>query len=154
RRELVRYWTPLSVQAQPGNDVEVRERLQELLGDSIRLRLRSERATGFFLSGGMDSGLIAEMARAGDTGGDWSAYTCAFSAQHPDVVRSRNLANRLRLKQEVYDHQSENFEVALRSLEEPVGDTVISPLYGLCQKASHETTVLLTGEGADEIFGG
>ncbi len=154
RQELVRYWTPLVTAAQDRKDADVEARLQELLEDSIRLRLHSERATGFFLSGGMDSGLIADVARSGDAQAEWSAFTCALTPQHPDVQRSRELAARLKLKQHVYEHVDENFEEALGSLEEPIGDSIISPLYGLCETASRDATVLLAGEGADEIFGG
>jgi asparagine synthase (glutamine-hydrolysing) len=148
----VKYWTPL--REEKGADPA---ELYELLTKSIRLRTRSEHSIGVLLSGGMDSSLIFKLAIDEKPHLIKSAYTFNHGTlQFPslDASRARLLAEQLSVSHHWVESTCKDVNKVLNILEEPIGDAVILPLYDLLQKASREVRVLLSGEGADEIFYG
>lgn len=136
--------------------------LQEMLADSVRLRLISDVPLGAFLSGGIDSSLVVAMMRrhmaaglktfsvdfAGGPDAEqfnetyWSRLASAhFATEHrPLTVTASDLLSAL--------------PVVVRHLDDPVADPAAVPTYLLSKLAREEVTVALTGEGADELFGG
>ena len=127
-----------------------------LLEDAVRLRLRADVPVTLFLSGGIDSALIARFA------GVREAFTCQFS----EFVRSineeryaRDLGDRLGMRLNVVRPTREEFlhdlPAMARHLEMPTGSFSVFPLYRLakvCHDAGYK--VVLSGEGSDELFAG
>ncbi len=158
--ERTRYWD-IDLAAEADHSVEV---LDELLGKAVENRMVSDVPVGSLLSGGLDSSLItALMAREAGRGLD--TYSIAFrsddqsfEAMPPDAQYAQQVANRL----ETNHHEIEiNPDIAdllpalLGHLEEPIADPAAINTYLICRMARDRgTKVLLSGMGADEIFGG
>jgi asparagine synthase (glutamine-hydrolysing) len=127
-----------------------------LLEDSVRLRMRADVPVSLFLSGGLDSALIAKIAGAAE------AFTCQFD-EFQDTINeerfARDLADRLGIVLHMVRPTREQFLIDLAPmayhLEMPTGSFSAFPLYRLA-KACHEAgyKAILSGEGSDEIFAG
>jgi asparagine synthase (glutamine-hydrolysing) len=135
------------------------EALDAVLEDSVRVHQRSDVPYGLFLSGGIDSASIATlMSRLNER--PVTAYTCGFEApgarderaQAEAVARALNLDWR-----EVSFGEADFWSVlpqAAWALDEPTHDYAVLPTYKLAEAARGTLTVILTGEGGDELFGG
>jgi asparagine synthase (glutamine-hydrolysing) len=137
------------------------ERFVELFEDAVRLRLDADVPVSLFLSGGIDSSLVAAVAaRIGKPFA--RAYTCQFDelrGQIDEEPYARDLAARLGLELAVISPtRAQFFEDLPRlayHLEIPTGSLSVFPLYRLA-KAAHDDgyRVVLSGEGSDELFCG
>lgn len=128
----------------------------ELLEDAVKLRLRADVPVSLFLSGGLDSSLIARLS------GVDTAFTCQFDEFTTTINEERyakDLADRLGIHLHVIRPTRDEFFADLssmaRHLEMPTGSFSVFPLYRLA-KACHDGgfRVVLSGEGADELFAG
>jgi asparagine synthase (glutamine-hydrolysing) len=158
--EVRRYWTPRAVDV-PARYEDAVALTRELLLDSIRLRLRSDVPVGSSLSGGVDSSAV--VCLSAQLAGDHRRH--AFTARFPGFARDEwdHAAAVARAAGVVEHHAVEpTAEDLLRDLralvtahEEPVGSTSIYAQWRV-MRAAHEAgvTVLLDGQGADELFAG
>ncbi len=105
------------------------EELEDLLNQSVNLRTRSDVPYGLYFSGGLDSSLISTFHD--------------FDKQYY-FDNEEDWENDFR----------ENIAGIAWHLDFPVGSLSSYPLWKLAQRASQDVTVVLSGEGADEIFGG
>ncbi len=133
------------------------ERIDELLTDATRIRLRSDVPLGVFLSGGIDSGLVAASAVRAQP--ELTALTIGFDEEEYDetelasatarhlgcrhIQRKLRLSDAQRLLPEVMGH-----------FDEPFADSSALPTNLVCAEARKELTVVLSGDGGDEVFGG
>ncbi len=128
----------------------------ELLEDSVRLRLRADVPVAMFLSGGLDSSLIAKLSNIDEV------FTCQFDEFRQTINEERyvrDLAAELDFNAYfVRPTRKEFFRDLSRlsyHLEMPTGSFSTFPLYCLAQKAREVGyKVVLTGDGADELFAG
>ncbi len=135
------------------------ELTRSLLKDAIRLRLRTEVPYGVYLSGGIDSciiaGLVKELAPSG-----FSTYSVAFDNKSFDESSYQSLmVDRLQSHhhQVVIDNSAieDNLQRVVRHVERPLFRTAPVPMYHLARAAASDgIKVVLTGEAADEIFCG
>ncbi|MFZ5718706.1 MAG: asparagine synthetase B family protein, partial [Pseudomonadota bacterium] len=150
-------WSPSPAPA--GEERELLSRLDAVLEDSVRVHQRSDVPYGLFLSGGIDSAAIATlMARLNER--PVTAFTCGFDA--PGAADERAQAERVAAALGL-DWRETTFgeadfwrilpEVAW-ALDDPTADYAILPTYKLAEAAKGTLTVVLTGEGGDELFGG
>ncbi len=158
--ELRRYWTPREVDA-PKRPEEAAEALAELLTDSVRLRLRSDVPVGTSLSGGIDSSAIVSCCArlAGDH--RRHAFTAAFDgfardewryASEVAVVAGVECHHAVRPS---FDELLRDLERLVRDQEEPFTSTSIYAQWRVMAAAQEAgVTVMLDGQGADELFGG
>lgn len=148
---------PLSRTA--GEEEDMLDRLEAVLEDSVRVHQRSDVPYGLFLSGGIDSATVATlMARLNPR--PVTAFTCGFEA--PGAKDERAAAERVARALDL-DWRETSFgeadfwrilpEVAW-ALDDPTADYAILPTYKLGEAAKGTLTVVLTGEGGDELFGG
>ena len=137
------------------------ERFQELLTDAVRLRLRSDVEVGSLISGGIDSSAVASLAA--DRRPDLRLFTIAFAAdRYNELPRVEKFlaANpgrfgNTRLETARCGRQDlAQLPAIVRSLEEPLSLGTILPTNQVCAMAARRVKVVLTGEGADEIFAG
>jgi asparagine synthase (glutamine-hydrolysing) len=133
--------------------------LDRALEDSIRVHQRSDVPYGLFLSGGIDSAAVATlMSRLNER--PVVAYTCGFEAEgaRDERAQAERVARALNLDWNNVSFGEEDFwaiapQVAW-AMDDPVADYACLPTYKLAQEAKQRLTVVLTGEGGDELFGG
>ncbi len=132
------------------------DRFIGLLEDAVRIRLRADVPVSMFLSGGVDSSLLAKLS------GVKEAFTCQFD-EFADTINeeryAQDLADRLGIKLTVIRPTREEFFADLAAmayhLELPTGSFSVFPLYRLakaCRDSGYR--VALSGEGTDELFAG
>jgi len=156
---LRRYWALPEADEMPctGSEAEAAEELAALLQEAVRCRLMSEVPLGAYLSGGLDSSLIvAWMARTSETG--VNTFSVGFEERGFDERPwSRRVAERFgtRHRELVVGHHSiGDLPKVIRMLDEPVADSAAIPTYFMAELTKPHVTVVLTGEGADELFAG
>jgi asparagine synthase (glutamine-hydrolysing) len=132
--------------------------LESLIEDSVRMRLISDVPLGVFLSGGIDSSLVAAMA-AKHARGRVKTFTIGF--EEPDFDESahalrvaRHLSTDHDMEIFSIDALAEKFEEAFAYLDEPLGDASYLPTWFLSRFAKKKVTVALGGDGGDELFFG
>ncbi len=133
----------------------IADRVQATLRDTVRRQLRADVPVGLFLSGGVDSATIAHYARQHATG--LTAFTFSTGGPDDETEVARALAGHFGLRHRVITMNGRDFESMpdiIAAMDNPVGDPIVIPTYMLCGAAAREVKVVLTGEGADEMFGG
>ena len=157
---ISRYWSPSPVVV-PVRYADAVDQLRSLLEDSVRLRLRSDVPVGSSLSGGVDSSAIVSIAGRLDP----EARRHAFTASFPGFARDeRGFAEAAARSAGVREHHiveptaADWFNDAIAVVEqqeEPFGSTSIYAQWRVMRAAQDaDVTVLLDGQGADELFGG
>lgn len=142
-----------------GDEAELVARLDAVLEDSVAVHQRSDVPYGLFLSGGIDSAAIATlMARLNER--PVTAYTCGFDAPGAKDERrqAERVARALNLDWRETAFGEEDFWRILPQVawatDDPTADYATLPTYKLAEAAKGTLTVVLTGEGGDELFGG
>jgi len=133
-------------------------RFRELLEESVRLRLMSDVPLGMFLSGGIDSSAIAAiMARMIDR--PLQTFSVAFKERaFNELEYAREVARAIGADSHEIVIDERDFFGALPKLvwheDEPIAHTSSVPLYFVSALARQHVTVVLTGEGSDELLAG
>ena len=144
------------------NPVEADE-LREILEDSVRAHLIADVPVSVFLSGGLDSSLITVLANRDIA--DLDAYTISFRPEDQrmesmpdDLHYARLLANEHNINLHEIEISPDIANILprmTRILDEPIGDVAAINALLICEEArAAGVKVLLSGMGADEIFGG
>jgi asparagine synthase (glutamine-hydrolysing) len=150
----------IATQARDGGGVsELLTKLDAVLEDSVRVHQRSDVPYGLFLSGGIDSAAVATlMARLNER--PVTAFTCGFDAPGAadERAQAERVARALDLDWRETQFAEEDFWRVLPqvawALDDPTADYATLPTYKLAEAARDTLTVVLTGEGGDELFGG
>jgi len=140
------------------SEEDILEKTEDLIKKSVEKRLISDVPLGVFLSGGVDSSLVASyMSRISN---DVNSFTVCYK-DYPKADESeyaKKVAQKLGIKSNLcYFENSlvkENFIEILDYLDEPLADAAIIPLYFISKFAKKNITVALSGDGGDEVFGG
>jgi asparagine synthase (glutamine-hydrolysing) len=150
---------PFGRRALPGDEAALLTTLDAVLEDSVKVHQRSDVPYGLFLSGGIDSAAIATlMARLNER--PVTAFTCGFDA--PGAADERR-PGRGRRQGADLDWRETSFGEAdfwrilpqvAWALDDPTADYATLPTYKLAEAAKGTLTVVLTGEGGDELFAG
>jgi asparagine synthase (glutamine-hydrolysing) len=145
-------------QAVARSDEEWTARFRALLEESVRLRLMADVPLGMFLSGGLDSSAIAAiMARLIDR--PLQTFSVAFAERaYSELTWSREVAAAIGAVPHEVVVSPEDFFTALPRLvwheDEPIAHPSSVPLYFVSRLAREHVTVVLTGEGSDELLAG
>jgi asparagine synthase (glutamine-hydrolysing) len=156
--KIRRYWDLPEYGTHPAiSEEECLEELERQLEEAVRIRLISDVPLGALLSGGVDSSIVvALMARASSA--PVKTFSIGFQAEEfNESEYARMVAERFGT-----DHHemvlNPNLEDTLTYLsgmmEEPFGDASMLPTYYVCRMARREVTVVLSGDGGDELFAG
>ncbi|MBK8980229.1 MAG: asparagine synthase (glutamine-hydrolyzing) [Planctomycetes bacterium] len=134
-----------------------REELLAIARRAVRSRLEAEVPLGVFLSGGLDSSLLTALAVEAHPA--ISTFSMGFTDPTRDEsAEAREVAAALGTTHHHFVFDEHEFRRLLpdvvAALDEPIGDQATLPLYWLCREARGSVTVVLSGEGADEAFGG
>jgi len=133
------------------------EELEGRLQAAVRCRLMSEVPLGAYLSGGLDSSIVVGlMARASE--GAVNTFSVGFEERGFDErAHARRVAEAFgtRHRELVVGYDSRDaLPKIIRALDEPVADAAAIPTYLMAELTKRHVTVVLTGEGADELFAG
>ncbi|HEX3782982.1 MAG TPA: asparagine synthase (glutamine-hydrolyzing) [Pseudonocardiaceae bacterium] len=131
--------------------------ISEVLRDSVAKHMRADVTVGAFLSGGIDSTALAALAKQHNP--DLITFTTGFERQgYSEVDVAAESAAAIGAKHVVRTVSAEDMMATLPLiiwyLDDPVADPALVPLWLLAKEARNYVKVVLSGEGADELFGG
>lgn len=140
-----------------GQDAAV-ERLEELFTAAVRKRLVADVPVGAFLSGGIDSSLVVAMLRHLGVSGV-RTFTIGFDAGEFDETRhAQAVARATGVDNTVFRMRAADLLRFVpdipRYFDEPMADFSLFPTLAVAQLAKQHVSVVLTGDGADELWGG
>ncbi|AEF39725.1 asparagine synthase (glutamine-hydrolyzing) [Hoyosella subflava] len=159
--EITRYFTPrFPVVPFVRGKSEAQKRYNEIarvLEDSVAKHMRADVTVGSFLSGGIDSTAIAALAIRHNP--DLITFTTGFQREgYSEVDVAAESAEAIGARHVVKIVGPEEFAQAIPEivwyLDDPVADPALVPLYFVAREARKHVKVVLSGEGADELFGG
>jgi len=152
-----RYFYP-DFTAKPVSDADkLYHQIADALRDSVAKHMRSDFTVGSFLSGGIDSTAIAALAKEHNpklltftTGFEREGFSeIDVAAQSAEAIGVRHIT-KVVSPQEMMD----TLPLIVWYLDDPVADPALVPLYFIAREARKHVKVVLSGEGADELFGG
>jgi len=157
RERVFRYWDWPPIEPFAGDYDSAQEALRDAVRTSVREQMISDVPLGVFLSGGVDSSVVADSAVA--AGGDVQTYSIGFeepsfdesgfarrTAEHLETVHGDRLFSERELL--------EGLPGILASMDEPLADPSLLPSALLSAFARESITVALGGDGGDELFAG
>ena len=142
-----RYWHPQSLNGD----------WREALDDAITLRTASDRPVGVFLSGGVDSAVVASRLSALGYG-NIATFTAGFpGTAFDESSEAAALSAQLGMPNHCINIEhdiKQDFATLVRDLDEPFADPSAIPTWYLARDTVNHATVVLGGDGGDELFGG
>jgi len=133
------------------------ESLDGLLEDAVKLRMHADVPVGVFLSGGIDSGLIASYARA-YAPGRLKTFSIGFKEKtYNELPQAKCTADALDVDFNAVHMDAlsvDDIEKVIAAFDEPLGNASFFPTYFLAGAARGSLKVVLSGDGGDELFGG
>ena len=141
----------------PKSFEEAKDTVKQLLLDSVRMRLRADVPVGIFLSGGIDSSLTS--AIVSKINSNICAYTIGFDNPRYDESKyakavAESLGIPIKVSMCVGSEQQKIFDDYINYYDEPFCDPSMIPSSLVAQKAREDVTVVLGGDGGDELFFG
>lgn len=130
-----------------------------ILRESVKMRLMSDVPLGVFLSGGVDSSVVVALMSE-LVAGPIKTFSVGYTgdAKENEFEYARLVANRYRTDHHEFRLTADDFLGFLPKLvwhlDEPIADASTIPLFFISQLAKEHVTVVLSGEGADELLGG
>ncbi|MGV3720324.1 MAG: asparagine synthetase B family protein, partial [Actinomycetota bacterium] len=158
-REARQYWEPREVCDDPPQSMDTHaRRLRVLLESAVGDRLPKSGPTGVFLSGGLDSSLVAALVQKQATG-PVHTYSIHFGAQYPSELQfSEMVARHCGTAHHVLELPAKLIQSrlpeTLAALDDPIGDPLTVPNFLLGREAARDVPVVFNGEGGDPCFGG
>ena len=136
---------------------EVRQELRRRLEDAVRVRMRCDVPFGAFLSGGVDSTIVAGLMRKFSSK-KIRTFSIGFAQKEYDETPfAKRTAERFGSEHTEFFVEPKAKEILpelVRQYDEPFADSSAIPTWYLCQTTRSEATVALGGDGGDELFGG
>jgi asparagine synthase (glutamine-hydrolysing) len=159
RANIHSYVSAEQARSAPRSIAAATEELDDLLRKSLREQLVSDVPVGIWLSGGLDSSTILRYAANAGTA-RLRTFSITFRGRSFDESDSiHQIAHHFGSKHTEFDlDESADLENAIQQIayysDEPSADAGALPAWFLAQMSSRDVTVVLTGEGADELFAG
>lgn len=153
------WWNVHDFYAKQTNDTfdESLAKVDDLLHTAVKRRIdSSDLEVGCFLSGGIDSGLVTSIAR--EYNNSLRTFTVSFKGEYDEAPLAKLVAEKYKTNHtEInisFDRLTEDVEQILMNYGEPFFDSSAIPSYYVSKEAKKHLTVILNGDGADELFGG
>lgn len=132
---------------------ESTNKIASVMENSVRAHQISDVEVGSFLSSGIDSSYLVSLAKPNKT------YTVGYDIpKYDEISYAKDLANRLKIKNKSKKITAKEYLKAIPKImyymDEPSSDPATVALYFVSKLASKDVKVVLSGEGADEFFGG
>ncbi|MFS0876647.1 asparagine synthase (glutamine-hydrolyzing) [Solibacillus isronensis] len=152
--QIKSYWTHEFSPTTNSLDTHV-QHIKKVLEDSVEAHSVSDVKVGSFLSGGVDSSYIAKLLKPDTT---YSVGFQGYESMFDETSLAKALSEELQFEnKQKHITADEAFEAIPKiqwHMDEPDSNLSSLPLYFLAELASKDVTVVLSGEGADELFGG
>ncbi len=154
--EIKRYWRAHFAPVQKSEESFIKE-IRDVLVDSVKMHMRSDVPVGSFLSGGIDSSIIASIAK--EFHPNIKTFSVGFDHNgFSEIDVAKETAEKLGLENISYVISPEEYMNEIPKImwhtDDPLADPACVPLYFVAREARKHVTVVLSGEGADELFGG
>ena len=160
RTEIRPYWSAAEVASRPSTlNQDSGTELREVLVRAVKRELMSDVPFGIFTSGGLDSSLLVAATARAVPGERIHTYAVRFTEPgYDESPHAEAVTHEIASVHHVVTADDESLgralEVITRSLAEPLGDPAVLPTFLLAEEARRHVKVILSGEGADELFGG
>jgi asparagine synthase (glutamine-hydrolysing) len=157
--ETVHYWRPESFAIEPRDPRSAVLETRRLIETAVTKQVMSDVPVGVFISGGMDSSILAALASRAIGVDKVHTFSAQFTeASYDESADARQIAEQMRTRHVPVLADEETLLEALYAVShgvaEPIADPAILPTYLLAREARKHVKVILSGEGADELFGG
>ncbi|TXC78753.1 asparagine synthase (glutamine-hydrolyzing) [Metabacillus litoralis] len=154
--EIKKYWNASFSPIATTEDKLAKE-IRDVMFDSVNVHMRSDVPVGSFLSGGIDSSLIASIAQKYNPA--IKTFSVGFEQNgFSEIDVAKETADKLNIENISYLISPEEYMNELPKivwhLDDPLADPAAVPLYFVAREARKHVKVVLSGEGADELFGG
>jgi asparagine synthase (glutamine-hydrolysing) len=154
---ITRYWEAAAEEQPPDSDEAAIERLRQVLRDAVRSHLMSEVPLGAFLSGGVDSSLVVGlMAEASSQ--PVRTFSIGFDdPRYDELDHARVVARHFATDHHEFVVKPDALAIIddlIAHFDEPFGDSSAIPTWYVSEMARRHVTVVLSGDGGDELFGG
>jgi len=154
-----KWWNVHTFYLQQNRDDEntALERVEHYLQQSVKRRLESsDIEVGCFLSGGIDSGLVTAMASKYHS--NLKTFTVSFEGEYDEAPLAKLVAEKYGTNHTqiniAFNDLKNDLEKIMTNYGEPFFDSSAIPSYYVSKEAKKYVTVILNGDGADELFGG
>ena len=159
RQLTTRYWDPGSFAIEPISARDAVHETRRLIERAVEKQVMADVPVGVFISGGMDSSLLATLAAKYIGVDKVHTFSAKFAeASYDESDAAAELAARIQTRHVPVRTDGETLLEALqhvtRGVAEPLADPAILPTFLLARAAREKVKVILSGEGADELFGG
>jgi asparagine synthase (glutamine-hydrolysing) len=138
--------------------VNAQKELVRLMDKAVERRMISDVPLGAFLSGGIDSSVVVALASKYTEGLHTFSIGYADEPLFDETSYAKLVANQYNTKHTVFSLRNEDLfshlHEVLGSIDEPFADSSALAVYILCKETRKHVTVALSGDGADELFGG
>ena len=156
---VTRYWDPASFPVIERSPAAAIGELQDLFERAVTKQVMSDVPVGVFISGGLDSSLLATLASRAIGVDKVHTFSAQFAeSSYDESGDAARLALHMRTRHVPVpcDESAlgEAFDQVTRRVAEPLADPAILPTFLLARSAREHVRVILSGEGADELFGG
>jgi asparagine synthase (glutamine-hydrolysing) len=154
-----RYWSLPDPTDAPIGDATAVEQVERTLTSAVESALVADVPVGAYLSGGVDSSLIVALMSTLRRGEGVKTFAAGFGDERYDeLVHARQVADRLGTNHHEVMVTPDDFEALWSTLtwhrDAPISQPADVAVYRLAERARQEVTVVLSGEGSDELFGG
>ncbi|HEU4423598.1 MAG TPA: asparagine synthase (glutamine-hydrolyzing) [Pilimelia sp.] len=152
-----RWYRPVFRPAPVSDPQRLYDRIRETLRESVRIHMRADVPVGAFLSSGIDSTAVVALSR--EFNPNILTFTVGYDVPgYSEIEVAQDSARHLEVTTIPTKIGPQDMMDALPRivwhLDDPVADPALVPLYFVAKKAAEHVTVVLSGEGADEFFGG
>jgi len=155
--ESQRWWHIPNQEAEERSESAWIEEFNAILDDSVRIRMRADVPFGAFLSGGIDSSTVVGLMSR-HLGPGVRTFSIGFEEpEYDESVYAQEAIDRFRAKgviEKVASNMIGLWPLAVYHCDQPHGDVSFLPTYRVAQLAARHVKMVLTGDGADELFAG
>jgi asparagine synthase (glutamine-hydrolysing) len=155
--QVRQFWQLPADEQAPASDAEAIERLRAVLRDAVRSHLMSEVPLGAFLSGGVDSSLVVGLAAEASCQ-PVRTFSIGFGEpQYDEIEHARLVARHFGTDHHEFVVTPDALGILdhlITAFDEPFGDSSAIPTWYVSELARRHVTVVLSGDGGDELFGG
>jgi asparagine synthase (glutamine-hydrolysing) len=157
RAEVRQYWAIADRETFTGSETDAAEQLQTVLADAVRAHMVSDVPVGAFLSGGVDSSaVVGMMARVSSR--PVKTFSIGFDEpEFDELEHARTVARHFRTDHHEFVVRPDGLSILDRLIahfDEPFADSSAIPTWYVSEIARRHVTVVLSGDGGDELFGG
>lgn len=154
--EFVKYYTPV-FKPQDIEEAKLAKEIKDSLYDSVKAHMRSDVPLGSFLSGGVDSSIIVALAKEFHPG--IQTFSVGFAREgYNEIDVAKETADKLGVANHskiiTADDFINEFDDYVWYMDDPLADPAAVAQYFLAQETAKKCKVTLSGEGADELYGG